>query len=389
MHKIVIASDSFKGSLTSLEVAEAAAEGVSSVLPGCLTICMDIADGGEGTYAALTAALEGKTVNFEVSDPLGRKVIAEYGMIEDTGTAIIEMAQASGLPLLNKEERNPLLTSTYGTGEMIADALKRGCRKFIIGIGGSATNDGGTGMLEALGYRFIDKGGKVIKGCRGGLLREIASIDTSGALPELEESEFTIACDVNTPFCGPEGATHIFSGQKGADKDMEEILEDGMTSFCQLTEKTTGINMAEIPGSGAAGGLGGAFAAYLGAKLESGIKVVLDTLGFDSIIKDADLIITGEGRLDSQTGKGKVITGITDAAGRNGIPVIAVTGRTDISEEEARRIGLTATFQIGPAPQNESDLEYAMRPEVASKRISGTVAKALVSLFPSLCHGNL
>ena len=142
MHKIVIASDSFKGSLTSLEVAEAAAEGVSSVLPGCLTICMDIADGGEGTYAALTAALEGKTVNFEVSDPLGRKVIAEYGMIEDTGTAIIEMAQASGLPLLKKEERNPLLTSTYGTGEMIADALKRGCRKFIIGIGGSATNDG-------------------------------------------------------------------------------------------------------------------------------------------------------------------------------------------------------------------------------------------------------
>lgn len=414
MRKIIIASDSFKGSLTSLEVARAAEEGVKMVEDAkementektkkdswgyekcddrdsreCEIRCIEIADGGEGTAATLTRVLGGDVVKAIVSDPLGRKIEATYGIATISGqkTAIMEMAQASGLTLLKPSERNPLLTSTHGTGEMILDALNRGCRRFLIGIGGSATNDGGTGMLEALGFKFIDSNGREMTGMCGGNINRIARI-----IPPLllEEAEFIIACDVDTPFCGREGAAEVFGPQKGATPEGVVLLEDGMQNINDIIKRDYGIDLSSIKGTGAAGGLGGAFHAFLNGRLQSGIGMVLDAIGFEEQIKDADLIITGEGRIDSQTCRGKVISGITSVAAKHGVPVIAIAGIVDMSEKEIEETGLKAAFPIGPRPQNESDLEYAMRPEVASKNISETVAKALASLFPSSFHGNL
>ena len=422
MRKIIIASDSFKGSLTSLEVARAAEEGVKMVEDakementektkkdswgyekcddrdsrecddrdnrGWDIRCIEIADGGEGTAATLTRVLGGDVVKAIVSDPLGRKIEATYGIATISGqkTAIMEMAQASGLTLLKPSERNPLLTSTHGTGEMILDALNRGCRRFLIGIGGSATNDGGTGMLEALGFKFIDSNGREMTGMCGGNINRIARI-----IPPLllEEAEFIIACDVDTPFCGREGAAEVFGPQKGATPEEVVLLEDGMQNLNDIIKRDYGIDLSSIKGTGAAGGLGGAFHAFLNGRLQSGIGMVLDAIGFEEQIKDADLIITGEGRIDSQTCRGKVISGITSVAAKHGVPVIAIAGIVDMSEKEIEETGLKAAFPIGPRPQNESDLEYAMRPEVASKNISETVAKALASLFPSSFHGNL
>lgn len=383
--RIVIASDSFKGSLSSSEVAMAAAEGVRKVCPGCETRCIQIADGGEGTAKALleaytTKAVRIETVQASVHDPLGRPMTAEYHIMNGE-TAIMEMAAASGLTLLVPEERNPLKTSTFGTGEMISDAIGKGCRRFIIGIGGSATNDGGTGMLEALGVRFLDKNGEVIKGLCGKFLTEVADIDCTQMLPELKDSEFTIACDVDTPFCGQEGAARIFAVQKGADEHDTGILEEGMQSLCSIIREKTGIDLSHTSGSGAAGGLGGAFHAFLGASLSKGIDLILDACGFSEAIKDADLVITGEGRIDGQTSKGKVISGITGKA--QGTPVIAIAGIVDISPKEATTLGLSGVYPTGPRPQTESDLRNAMRPEVASENITRTVATALESLFPS------
>ena len=451
MRKIIIASDSFKGSLTSLEVARAVEEGVKMVEDakeventektkkdswgyekcddrdsrecddwdsrecddrdsrGWDIRCIEIADGGEGTGATLTRVLGGDAVKTIVSDPLGRKIEATYGIAAISGqkTAIMEMAQASGLTLLKPSERNPLLTSTHGTGEMILDALNRGCRRFLIGIGGSATNDGGTGMLEALGFRFIDSNGRQMTGMYGGNINKIARI-----IPPLllEEAEFIIACDVDTPFCRPnwqkeaegtegaeevrkrdgsEGAAEVFGPQKGATPEGVVLLEEGMQNLNDIIKRDYGIDLSSIKGTGAAGGLGGAFHAFLDGRLQSGIGMVLDAIGFEEQIKDADLIITGEGRIDSQTCRGKVISGITSVAAKHGVPVIAIAGIVDMGEKEIEEAGLKAAFPIGPRPQNESDLEYAMRPEVASKNISETVAKALASLFPSSFHGNL
>ena len=391
MHKIVIASDSFKGSLSSAEVAAAAAKGVHEALPECQTVCMEIADGGEGTAATLTRALGGHLVSIEVSDPLGRRITAEYGIAETDGQkiAIIEISQASGLTLLSPRERNPLLTSTYGTGEMILDAARRGCRRFLAGLGGSATNDGGTGMLEALGCRFLDSDGQTITGLCGNRLAQIAVIDTSDIPKEISGSEFLTACDVDTPFCGHEGAAAVFGPQKGATPEAVSLLEEGMQHFNSIIEKTCGTDLSRIKGTGAAGGLGGAFHAFLGAKLCSGTEMVLDAIGFDAMAKDADLIITGEGKVDCQTSRGKVISGVTARARKYGVPVIAIAGIVDMNEDSIRQSGLAAVCAIGPRPQNESDLEHAMRPEVASRNISDTVAKALVSLSPSLFRGNL
>ena len=391
MRKIIIASDSFKGSLSSIEVANAAAKGIKTVLPDCATICLDIADGGEGTSATLTKALDGNTESVTVSDPLGRPVTASYGIAETSygRTAIIEMAQASGLTFLQPKERNPLLTSTYGTGEMIMDAFNKGCRRFMTGIGGSATNDGGTGMLEALGAIFTDTDGKRMSRMCGGSIGSISRIDTTGIPHGLVESEFIVACDVETPFCGPEGAAAVFGPQKGATPGMIATLEEGMENLNRIILQDHGMDLSKVKGSGAAGGLGGAFKVFLNAQLDKGIDMVLEAIGFEEKIQGADLIITGEGQIDSQTGKGKVISGITSIARKHDIPVIAIAGIVDMDENEAKECGLAGIFAIGPRPQNESDLEYAMRSEVASSNISETVAKALVSLSPSLFRGNL
>ena len=390
MRKIVIASDSFKGSLTSTEVAQAAAAGAARAFPGCETICLDIADGGEGTSATLTKALGGHTETATVSDPLGRKIQATYGIAEISGTqtAIIEMSQASGLPLLKASERNPLLTSTYGTGELILDALSKGCSRFIIGIGGSATNDGGTGMLEALGAKFTDVHGTPITGLCGGNIGSIRKIDTGSFPRSLAEAEFVVACDVETGFFGPGGAAAVFGPQKGATPDMVAELDKGMQNLSTLIERDFGKALNGIKGSGAAGGLGGAFYAILNAKLQKGIDLVLESIRFEEAIAGADLIITGEGRIDGQTGQGKVISGITAAARRHGIPTIAIAGMVDMDPQQMQECGLMAAYEIGPRPQNESDLEYAMRSEVASMNISDTVARALESLSPSLFRAN-
>ena len=414
--KIVIACDSFKGCLGSGEVASAVAEGIRRIMPDAEIIISETADGGEGSGGILTKSMGGETVTVSVKDPLGRLINAQYGITsrditsektarEATGkatgkatTAIIEMAQASGLTLLSKEERNPLLTSTYGTGEMILDAVSKGCRKFLIGIGGSATNDGGTGMLEALGFRFLDKNGKEIKGCCGSRLGEIADIDSKLVSQEILDSEFIIACDVTTPFCGKEGATNVFASQKGADEKALESLEKGMHSFAAVINQKYDINLNDIPGTGAAGGLGGAFKAFLKSELKSGIDMILDAAGFDDIIEGATLVITGEGKIDFQSSRGKVIDGICRRCMTKNIPVLAIAGivddntdnhctsstkilSTEISSTEISSRNnsnpLLTIRAIGPRPQNESDLEYAMRPEVARRNISDTITKIL------------
>jgi len=394
IRKIVIACDSFKGCLSSEEVALAAADGVRRVHPECSVEKVAVADGGEGTASVLMKAIGGRTVSADVSDPLGRQITAEYGIADmktadgSTGvmTAIIEMAQASGLTLLTENERNPLYTSTFGTGEIILDALGKGCRRFLIGIGGSATNDGGTGMLEALGVRFLDSTGKVITGCCGKRLSEIASIDDSDLSAEAKESTFVIACDVTTPFCGEDGATRIFAPQKGASAEDISMLESGMISLNEIIREKKGIDLGKTEGAGAAGGIGGAFKAFMNARLTKGVDMVLDSIGFDNIIKDADLVITGEGRIDSQSSKGKLILGVLNRAERFNVPVIAIGGIIDDPASEGNFKGM---YAIGPRPQDESDLRNAMRPEVAAKNISETVSKALEELFPSSCHGNL
>lgn len=399
--KIVIACDSFKGCLESGEVASAVAEGIRRVMPDAEIIISETADGGEGTGGILTKSMGGEIVTVSVKNPLGRIINAQYGITSkvmsseitageatekgrdlakwESGnkTAIIEMAQASGLTLLSKDERNPLLTSTYGTGEIILDAISKGCRRFLIGIGGSATNDGGTGMLEALGFRLTDRNGNIIKGCCGRKLAEIAEIDSSNVPQEVLESEFIVACDVTTPFCGEEGATKVFARQKGADDETIETLEKGMQSFAQVIEHKYGINLNEIPGTGAAGGLGGAFKAFLNAELKSGIDIILDAAGFDEIIKDATLVITGEGKIDFQTSRGKVIDGICRRCRARNIPVLAIAGIVDNCCHTDDRDEYLTVLPIGPRPQNKSDLEYAMRPEVARRNITDTIIKIL------------
>ena len=383
MRKIIIASDSFKGSLSSLEVAHAAAKGIRAVFPDCETTCLEIADGGEGTSSTITKALNGITLSVTVSGPLGHPTTASYGIAETQSgrTAIIEMSQASGLTLISPQERNPFMTSTYGTGEIIMDAYDKGCRRFMIGIGGSATNDGGTGMLEALGVIFTNGKGTPMSGLCGGSIGLVEHIDTSAVPHGLMESEFIVACDVETPFCGPAGAAAVFGPQKGATPDMAAALETGMRNLNRIILQDHGIDLSKVAGSGAAGGLGGALKVFLNASLNKGIDMVLEAIGFEEKIQGADLIITGEGKIDSQTGKGKVIKGITSVAKKHDIPVIAIAGIVDLDEGGIRECGLEGAYAIGPRPQNESDLEYAMRSEVASKNISETVAEALVSFY--------
>ena len=324
-----------------------------------------VADGGEGTIEALLTTMGGHMVKADVRDPLGRPINAEYAILED-GTAVIEMSKASGLTLLHQSERNPLLTSTYGTGQLIADALHKGCRKFLIGIGGSATNDAGTGMLEALGYRFIDAEGNILKG-EGRSLESIMTIDTSAAIPELKSAEFIVACDVDSPFHGPKGAAYVYAPQKGATPQMVELLDNGLKHFADIIKGTTGKDISEMPGAGAAGGLGGAFKAFLNAGLRKGAEMVLDAIGFDEIIRDADLVITGEGKIDSQTLTGKLPYAVASRAAEVNVPVVAICGRSEVDALPGFRFIIPVT----PADQ---PLVQAMLPEVASANITSSIS---------------
>ena len=355
MNKIIIASDSFKGSLSSLEISRAAGNGIRKVLPNCEIVGIPVADGGEGTTEAMVAAMNGRFVSCEVHDPLMNPIQVKYGILGDGLTAVIEMASASGLTLVPPEKRNPMFTTTYGTGELIQDALQKGCRRFLIGIGGSATNDAGTGMLQALGFRFLDCTGNEL-GKGGQILEHIAQIDSGKAVSALQESVFTIACDVNNPFSGENGAAFVYARQKGADDAMIRRLDKGLKHFATVIHASLGKDIDRISGAGAAGGLGGGFLAFLPATLKSGIQMVLETLDFDSLIRNADLIITGEGKLDRQTGMGKTPAGVLEAGKRQQIPVIAIGGCVEDSDALLQQ-GFLAVLSIQPGPVS---LEQAM-----------------------------
>ena len=365
MRKVVVASDSFKGCLSSAQVADAVEKGIHEVYPDCEVVKLAVADGGEGTMEALAATLGGSIVEVQVQDPLGRPVTAEYAIVDGT-TAVIEMSRASGLTLLKEEERNPMLTSTYGTGQMVVNALSKGCRRFIMGIGGSATNDAGTGMLEALGYRFMDAEGNVLKG-RGESLGKIRHIDSSNAVEGLKDSIFIVACDVDSPFCGPKGAAYVYGPQKGATSEMVKELDEGMQAFSRLVYKETGTDIMNIKGAGAAGGLGGTLKAFLDADLKKGADMVLDAIGFDQMVEDADLVITGEGKIDSQTLTGKLPYAVASRAAEVNVPVVAICGRSEVDALPGFRFIIPVT----PADQ---PLVQAMLPEVASANITSSIS---------------
>ena len=384
--KIVIASDSFKGSLASIEVARSIEMGILDVFPSCDIVKVAVADGGEGTMDALCQSLGGKVVRIPVEDPIGRTINASYVILEDGNTAVLEMSSASGLTLLTPAERNPMLTSTYGTGQLIDDAIGRGCRRFLVGIGGSATNDAGMGMLTALGYRFLDAEGNELPGA-GASLSKVCGIDCSGVSQAVRDSEFIVACDVDSPLYGPDGAAYVFAPQKGADPDMVKALDDGLRHYADVVASYTGKipmhggpsctgetsimkDAASMPGAGAAGGLGYAFVAFFGARLQRGVDMVLDAVGFDSIIEGADLVITGEGRIDAQTLTGKTPYGVLQRASRQNIPVIALAGSVALDDSS----GFTAIRQITPP---DMQLSEAMLPAVASANLRRTISALL------------
>lgn len=373
--KIVVASDSFKGSLTSYQVAQAVEQAAVEFMPDSQVIVLPVADGGEGWVEAMAGAMDVERVATIVGNPISRPILATYARVDDT--AIIEMAAASGLTLLQPSEYNPLLTSTYGTGELIVDALQRGCKRLIIGIGGSATNDAGVGMLQALGCRFYDAVGCEIPRCTGRHLEQIARVDASALSSQLEGVEIIVASDVQVPLCGPGGATNMFARQKGADDQMVNVLEAGMCAFAELVQNTMGVDVRELPGGGAAGGLGAALYAFCGATILPGIEVVLRVLDFDSVIQDADLIITGEGKLDAQTATGKVPAGILAHAQKQHIPVVAIAGRVEMCEQ-LEQMGFAGIYATTPPDQPTS---LAMQDHVAIKNIKHTIARVLESFL--------
>ena len=370
MKKVIIAIDSFKGCLPSAEAGKAAAEGIHSVYPECEVICLPIADGGEGMLDVLIAATNGREVQISAHNPLMEWYDTHYGISEDEKTAFIEMASISGLPLLPPSRRNPMLTTSYGLGEIIAEALNKGCRHFIIGIGGSATNDAGLGMLQALGFRFFDHDNKLL-GSGGQILSRVAAIDTTAVHPALSEASFTIACDVDNPFYGPRGATRIFAGQKGATPEMTEHLEAGMQAIAAVIAQTTGKDIGRIPGSGAAGGVGGAFLAFTNARLMSGIDLILTHLQFGKRIQNADLIITGEGSADAQTTMGKVAYGILREARKQNIPVLLVAGHI-ADTPSLYTAGFSGIFSIAPGPVT---LEKSVHPEFAATHLQRLITQ--------------
>ena len=384
--KAVIAIDSFKGSMDSIEAGEAAEKGIRRVFTDAETIVYPLADGGEGTVQALAKGLGGRLEKVKVTGPLGEPVICEYGIVEEK-TAIIEMAGAAGITLVPPELRNPLNTTTYGVGEVIKDAIRKGCRHFIIGIGGSATNDGGIGMLQALGAEFLDECGKQVPfGAQG--VEKLIEINCEHLLSELKECDFRIACDVDNPLCGEKGCSHIFGPQKGATPKMAEQMDQWMGKYAQLTAKyfqevknlsadvvwnpvDSGENYdSNYPGCGAAGGLGFAFRAFLCGKLEPGIDIVLEEIGIESAIKAADIVITGEGCLDGQTVMGKAPIGIARLAKKYGKPVIAFSGAVTEDAAACNHAGIDAFF---PILRQVTTLEAAMSSATAKKNMTATV----------------
>lgn len=371
--RIIVAPDSFKGSLSSIQVADSIERGIKAVDSTIDVVKCPIADGGEGWVEALVGSMGGLYRTVNVSDPLMRSVEARYALVCGGEVAVIETAAASGLTLLSSHEYNPLNTTTYGVGELIIDALNLGCRRFIVGLGGSATNDGGVGMLQALGYRFFDSNGTPLVG-GGEILSQIAVIDNSKADERLKDCSFEVACDVTNPFFGLNGAAHIFARQKGATDEMIEQLDYGLSNFAMLVKSSLGIDLQAIAGAGAAGGLGGAFAAFLAAQLCSGVEIVLEAIKFDDMLQTADMVITGEGRLDRQTTMGKAPSGVLRHAQGYAVPVIAIGGGVE-DEDLLLKHGFTHVVSICPNPPS---IEWAMNPTNAQNNIESTVSELLV-----------
>ena len=366
--KVTIAIDSLKGSLSSLEAGKAIGTGVKKAWPEAEVCVRPLADGGEGTVEAVTSAMGGEMVTLRVTGPLGEPVDCVYGVIRESRTAVLEMAGAAGLTLLKDEERNPLKTTTYGVGEVIRDAVKRGCRHFLVGIGGSATNDGGIGMLQALGFGMLDKEGKQVPfGAQG--LAVLERIEDGEVMPELRECTFRIACDVTNPLCGPQGCSAIYGPQKGADAEMIAEMDTWMEAYGALTEaKYPGMD-SKTPGCGAAGGIGFAFYAFLGGVLESGIKIVLEETRLDDYVKDADIVVTGEGRLDGQTVMGKAPIGVAKTAKKYGKKVIAFSGSVTKDAIACNQEGIDAFF---PILRRIVTLEEAMDADTARENMEDT-----------------
>ncbi|MBD7907677.1 glycerate kinase [Sporosarcina gallistercoris] len=334
--RILVAPDSFKGSLSALHAAEAITEGIREADPTSTIHLLPAADGGEGTMESLVEATNGRFISRLVEGPLGHLIPARYGMLGDNATCVIELAEASGLMRLEDRAQNPLITSSFGTGQLLLHALNEGCRNFIIGLGGSATNDGGAGILQALGMRLLDsKGDEIPKG--GAALQQLHVIDSFFFDPRIAESTFLIAADVTNPFIGPDGASSVFGPQKGASPTEVEILDRSLTNFADIIEQHTGISLHHTPGAGAAGGAGGAFQVFFPSTFKPGISVVLETLRFDEYLETADLVITGEGRSDSQTFSGKTPYGIAQAARLANVPVVLISGT--ITEESRAALG--------------------------------------------------
>ncbi|MDU3335791.1 glycerate kinase [Paraclostridium bifermentans] len=366
--KIVISIDSLKGSLTSIEAANAIKKGILSVDNKSDVVIMPLADGGEGTVEALVQGMNGEEKVITVTGPINEKVNATYGILKETNTAIIEMAQASGLPLVPAELRNPLNTTTYGVGEIIKEAIEKGCRNFIVGIGGSATNDCGVGMLQALGFEFYDENDNLV-GLGGKVLNQIRRINTENKLKELDECNFKIACDVNNPLYGENGAAYIYGPQKGATKEIVKELDKGLKNFAEVVKKDLGKDIAHIEGAGAAGGLGFGFLGFLNSKLESGIKIILDEIKLEEVVKDADLVITGEGRLDNQTAMGKAPIGVAKLAKKHGAKVIAIAGCTTPDAVKCNEEGIDAYFSI---VNKAMTIDEAMKKENATQNMIET-----------------
>ena len=372
--KIVIAPQGFKGNLSALRVSQAIDNGIRRVVPSVITAIVPMADGGEGTMQALVDAIGGEMIPVEVTDPLGGRVIAHFGLLSDKVTGVIEMAAASGLNLVPPQKLNPLLTTTYGTGELILAALERGCRKLIVGIGGSATNDGGAGMAQALGAKLLDTK-RVPLAFGGAALADLEHIDVTTIDPRLADCDIILACDVTNPLCGSQGASAVYGPQKGATKEMVVKLDAALAHYAEVIERDLGIDVRDVPGAGAAGGLGAGLIAFLKARVLPGVDVVIQATGLIEHLKEATLVFTGEGRLDSQTACGKVPVGVARKAKAFGLPVIAIAGEIANGYQAVYQQGIDAVFSIAPGPIS---LNQSM---VRAEKLIADIAERAIRLF--------
>lgn len=378
--KIVIASDSYKGSCTTVEVADAIEKGVRRVYPDADVVKIPVADGGEGTVDALVLGTGGQYCEVEVMGPLGQKVMAKYGLIKNN-VAVIEMAAASGLTLVEPAERNPLVATTFGTGQLIKAALDQGCKKILVGIGGSATNDGGAGMAKALGVSLKDNKGQEI-GFGGGQLNQLEQIDLSNRDARIKDTEIIVLSDVTNPLCGPTGASYIYGPQKGATPDQVEQLDDCLRHYGQMIKEQLGKDVLQVPGAGAAGGLGAGLLAFCDAQMTPGIKQVLDMGDIDTHLQGADLVITGEGRIDGQTVNGKVPVGVAARAAKHNVPVLAIVGSVGAGASDVYSHGVAAIMDIIDRPMTLEEAIYGA-PQLVEQAAEN--ALRLVKAFKKVC----